>query len=645
MKSSILLLGAAAAGTLAVPASHYEMHERRDVIPTSWTQGKKLDGSTILPVRIGLTQSNLDYGHDLLMEMSDPSSSKYGKHMSESQVHDLFAPSQDTVDGVRSWLESSGVAPGRISQSTNKQWIQFDAPADEVEKLLRTEYYLYTHSETGRDHVACNEYHVPRSLREAVDYITPGIALREVTSVSIASRGSTGIQKRVNGLPPILDPINLAKDAIEGLLDHSCALFITPECIKTMYNVTTSKSATKGNELGIFEGINDVYSQEDLDLFFSTLAREIPKGTHPELKAVDGAKAPYPITKAGSESNLDFQISYPLIWPQNSILFQSDDPKYQANYTFTGFLNTFLDAIDGSYCSEISDLDPPYPDPQEGGYKGSLQCGVYKPPNVVSISYGSAEADLPISYQRRQCNEFLKLGMQGVSVVVASGDSGVEGRGGDPTPSNCLGKDGKVFAPDFPASCPYLTAVGATYIPLGSGAEDHKEEAVTSFPSGGGFSNIYKQPDWQSKAVSDYFSKAKPSYPYYESVNNKSFGANGGIYNRIGRGYPDVAAIGDNVIIFTGGIPTKIGGTSASAPVFAALLTRINEERLAAKKSTVGYVNPVLYKHPEAFFDVTKGSNPGCNTDGFTAAEGWDPVTGLGTPNYPALLKVFMDEK
>lgn len=70
MKSSILLLGVAAAGVLAVPKPHdYEVHERRDALPSSWTEGKRLDGSTILPMRIGLTQSNLDYGHDLLMQM------------------------------------------------------------------------------------------------------------------------------------------------------------------------------------------------------------------------------------------------------------------------------------------------------------------------------------------------------------------------------------------------------------------------------------------------------------------------------------------------------------------------------------------------------------------------------------------------
>ena len=317
---------------------------------------------------------------------------------------------------------------------------------------------------------------------------------------------------------------------------------------------------------------------------------------------------------------------------------------YENHYTFRGFLNTFLDAIDGSYCSTISPLDPPYPDPADGGYKGSLQCGVYDPPKVISISYGSAEADLPISYQRRQCAEFMKLGTMGVSVLVASGDSGVSGRGGDPTPSNCLGTNGRVFAPDFPATCPYLTAVGGTEIPTGSSPEDHQEQAVTRFPSGGGFSNIYKAPEYQAQAVAGYFDKAQPSYPYYESVDNSSFGENSGIYNRIGRAYPDVAAVGDKVVIYNRGMAVSIGGTSASAPVFAAILTRINEERLAAGKSTVGFVNPVLYAHPEAFFDVVTGSNPGCNTDGFSAAKGWDPVTGLGTPNYPELLRVFMGE-
>lgn len=77
--------------------------------------------------------------------------------MTEAEVHDLFAPSQDAVESVRSWLEKSGITVDRVSHSANKQWLQFDANADELEKLLHAEYYLYSHSETGRSHIACRE--------------------------------------------------------------------------------------------------------------------------------------------------------------------------------------------------------------------------------------------------------------------------------------------------------------------------------------------------------------------------------------------------------------------------------------------------------------------------------------------------------
>ena len=311
------------------------------------------------------------------------------------------------------------------------------------------------------------------------------------------------------------------------------------------------------------------------------------------------------MTSAGPESDLDFQISYPVIYPQNSILFQTDDDVYEANYTFEGFLNNFLDAIDGSYCSYSafgetgnSPLDPPYPDPQAGGFKGSLQCGVYKPTNVISISYGGQEADLPSSYQQRQCNEYMKLGMQGISIVLASGDNGVGGPAGDDNADGCLGATGNIFSPDFPATCPYLTTAGATFLPPGGDVTKDQEVAVTRFASGGGFSNIYPIPSYQASAVANYFATSNPPYPYYSSTNNNSFGANGGIYNRNGRGYPDVSAIGDNVVIFNMGEPTLIGGTSAAAPLFAAVLNRINEERIAVGKKTIGFVNPTLVSFP-----------------------------------------------
>ena len=160
------------------------------------------------------------------------------------------------------------------------------------------------------------------------------------------------------------------------------------------------------------------------------------------------------------------------------------------------------------------------------------------------------------------------------------------------------------------------------------------------FTSGGGFSNIYPTPDYQQAAVSDYFGSNNPGYKSYGI--NDTLGANGGIYNNQGRGYPDVAAVGDNIATFVSGQFFNSGGTSASAPIFASIINLINEERIAAGKGPVGFINPTLYANPNAMNDITNGTNHGCGTDGFKAVKGWDPVTGLGTPNYPKLLDVFM---
>jgi tripeptidyl-peptidase-1 len=93
-------------------------------------------------------------------------------------------------------------------------------------------------------------------------------------------------------------------------------------------------------------------------------------------------------------------------------------------------------------------IDPVYPDPILLSCEGQLQCGIYNPTNVISISYGEQEYDLPTNYQQRQCQEMMKLGMQGVSIILASGDSGVAARSTDDNNSDgCLGT-GEVFNPD-----------------------------------------------------------------------------------------------------------------------------------------------------------------------------------------------------
>lgn len=145
--------------------------------------------------------------------------------------------------------------------------------------------------------------------------------------------------------------------------------------------------------------------------------------------------------------------------------------------------------------------------------------------------------------------------------------------------------------------------------------------SAQNFSSAGGFSNYYPQPTYQQAAVANYFAEANPPYPYYSE-----FGVNvnktKGIYNRIGRGYPDVAANGANFRAYATGVDYHWYGTSLASPLFASVLTLINEQRFAAKKGPIGFINPTLYAHPYVLNDITNGTNVGCGTEGFHAAKG-----------------------
>ena len=203
------------------------------------------------------------------------------------------------------------------------------------------------------------------------------------------------------------------------------------------------------------------------------------------------------------------------------------------------------------------------------------------------------------------CNAYMMLGALGTSILFASGDGGVAGT----QSQSCV-----TFIPTFPSGCPFVTSVGATIrIP----------ETAASFSSGG-FSNIFATPNYQASAVASYLT-------FLGTTNS-------GKFNTSGRGFPDLSAQGNNVEIIVGGLAGTVSGTSCSSPIFASVIALLNDELAAAGQRSLGFLNPFLYSTgASALNDITTGSNPGCNTNGFPATVGWDPVTGLGTPNYAAL--------
>ncbi|KAI0740355.1 family S53 protease-like protein [Earliella scabrosa] len=235
-------------------------------------------------------------------------------------------------------------------------------------------------------------------------------------------------------------------------------------------------------------------------------------------------------------------------------------------------------------------------------------------PLVVTTSYGFDEDALRQDLVTPLCEQYEQLAARGASVIFSSGDGGVSG--GQPNDA-C---DGGPFRPTFPSTCPYVTSVGGT--------TGINPEVAVPFSSGG-FSKFFPRPSYQDAAVQ----------AYVEGLN----GTYQGLYNETGRAFPDVSAQGANFVINLRGEFMTINGTSASAPTFASIVALLNNERLAAGQPALGFLNPLLYSNTSVFNDIVSGSNPGCATEGFPAVTGWDPVTGLGTPDYNKMLAFVLD--
>lgn len=357
---------------------------------------------------------------------------------------------------------------------------------------------------------------------------------------------------------------------------------IIPECLQSYYNVdyTSSGKAT----MGVTGFIGLYASHNDLSRFINNYYDRASGADFDDISIGGGQNDP---SNPDLEGNLDTQYALALSYPNPTAFYDvgpistSDFSDQMANFA--------------SYLSSANN-----------------------PPSVVSTSYGGEEPYFDSNYLERICQEFMKAGSRGISLFFSSGDYGVGGNG----ENNC----DNGFYPVFPASCPWVTAVGGTQFTSNGGEE--VAEFDTGKSSGGGFSNVFAAPSYQSSDTQSYIQK-------YVGNNYA------GLYNQGGRGYPDVSLVSQLYDIVLNGGTEQVYGTSASSPSFAAFISVINDYLLNNGGNTLGFINPLLYGDGrEALWDVTSGWNPGCNYNGFPATEGWDPTTGLGTLNFAKLRSI-----
>jgi tripeptidyl-peptidase-1 len=368
-------------------------------------------------------------------------------------------------------------------------------------------------------------------------------------------------------------------DAEFAACGSGCNGYTTPAVLQARYGYTDVTSVSAGNSMSVAEFQYQYYDQKDLDIFSDacdvTVTVEEAVGGNNEKLCERGGCV---------ESLLDIEyigaISHPI--PLTVV--------YSSTYSLFDWVNS------------VMDMD--------------------SPPLVNSVSYGNDEIQQTSSEYMEECNtQFMKAGAMGITILFASGDQGVWGRTG-------ASKNG-VYNPDFPGGSPYITAVGGT---------NFAEKSVIGEEStwdcgGGGFSNEFPTPEWQQDVVNEYFATATAAGVLPEA----------NLFNAGGRGYPDLAALGGQTnpycISTSGGHFGGVAGTSASCPVVAGMFANINNERLAAGKSPLGWINPFIYANPQCFNDVNDGSMNNCykGYSGFAALNGWDPATGMGTPIYSCL--------
>ena len=355
-----------------------------------------------------------------------------------------------------------------------------------------------------------------------------------------------------------------------------------PTDVAGFYNFPTDVDGT-GQVVGIIE-LGGGFRPADLSAYAKQVGVPAPKVT---AVAVDkGRNAPTTAQSADGEVMLDIEV------------IASVAPGAQIVVYFAPGATDrdFLDAISQAVHDTVNN------------------------PGVISISWGGPEASASASFQTAFDEVLQSAAALGITVTVASGDSGAADEG----PNEWDG----VAHVDFPASSPNALACGATNIQVSNGkitaesvwnqnSADTQDDSFGS--SGGGISTFFPVPAYQANA---------------NLPKNVSTG-------QTGRGVPDVSGDGDpasGYLVRVDGQEFPIGGTSAVAPLWAGLITLVNQ-KLGHRS---GFINPILYANPTVLRDVTVGTNRvGAQEVGYEAGPGWDACTGLGSPDGQKLLALL----
>ncbi|KAJ5338606.1 hypothetical protein N7452_005334 [Penicillium brevicompactum] len=558
--------------------------------PSGWSLASEPSKNSTISLSIALGRQNLDQLESKLTKLSTPGSAEYGKWLEKDEVDSQF-PIVDNAPVVK-WLHDAGIS----TVAPDGALLNFTGSIDNVNRLLNASFAYYQNGESTK--LRTTQYSIPDELATYIDIISPTVYFGKAQSAGPLTSSSKRVESHKGSSTDVAP---------------SCQTSITPSCLKEMYNIGdyVPKPAA-GSRIGFSSFLNQSAQQSDLLAYEARFNISSQSFTVETLNGgVDNQSAP---SSDVGEANLDVQlitaVSHPL--PVHEFI--------------TGGLAPFIPDADEPTEADASN------EPYLIYYEYLLSKANSDLPQVISHSYGDDEQTVPEKYAKRVCDIIGLNTLRGLTIIHSSGDEGVG--------SACQASDGVTpqFNPIFPATCPYVTAVGGT--------SDVTPEVAWN-ASSGGFSNYFPQAWYQQSAVKEYFkhvtSETKEYYSKFADFN--------------GRGFPDVSAhsLYPDYEVISLGKKIATGGTSAAAPTFAGIVGLLNDARLRAGKPVLGFLNPFLYSQGyKALNDIVGGHSYGCGgidpqsnraVNGsliipgayWNATEGWDPVTGLGTPNFQKL--------
>ncbi|KAJ3895532.1 peptidase S8/S53 domain-containing protein [Lentinula edodes] len=555
-----------------------------DVIPPGFTLVGTPPSDSVIDIRIALKAADNAGLQSRLYEVSTPESASYGQYLTKDQIKSYAAPSSDSITAVTSWLLSQNISA--TSTGPSGEYLSFSIPVSEANNLLNAEYTNFTYSSPSSS--TSQVTHTWGLYTSA--YSIPSDLAEHITLVypSIAFAPPVNRNGRTILYPKAAAPARRTASAKfatrANTAPASCETLVPPSCLQSLYGIPSTPATQPSNVLGVASLQSNWALETDLEAFLTEYRQDIPSNTTFILVSVENGTNPQEEGDASYEASLDVQYT---------VGIATDVP--------TDFIS--VGNIDTDFFTSLTDL-------------AEYLITADDPPQVVTTSYGVAEGFLTASeagLMEQVCNSFMQATSRGISLMFASGDDGAGG---------CTaGTTNLTLFTAFPAACPYVTAVGSV--------TGISPEVASNF-SGGGFSDYFSRPSYQDAVVSSYFS----------SIGS----ANEGLYNTSGRAVPDIAAQGENIPIITNGRQVLELGTSASSPIFASVISLVNDRLVAEGKPVLGFLNPFIYSNPQAFFDIVDGSTPGLipadcpGTVGWSATEGWDPATGFGTPNFNAIV-------